>query len=459
MNFKKYKNKIPQPSNNINNISIKNFGRDLTNLFNNNNKNVYIKKTPKDMKNIYNSKSLRNSFNKKNINHFYSKENLYKNYINNKINNTLIPNETSQFNISNFNEKILINKFSLNESKILKQNDNNNINIDKINIINKHKRINSYNKNNITYQPNHNKSKSFSHIENKNNNKNIIKNNTINLYYQKNIIDNNKFYLLLSKNITPQIPIEYLNDIYLNLLNEIYHEFPINNYLNNTQSEINITMRSILIDWLIDVHLKFNFFPNTLFITVNIIDKFLSIKNCSKKFLQLIGISALMISCKFNEIEIPKIEDFIYITDNAYTINQVKKMEYEILKILKFKICFPTMLNFFEILSENFNFDKIKFLMGNFLMENFLIDFKSIKYNGSIIACAITYIIMKFYKEKNYKESYDKKYFIGKEKDIKDCAKDICLWIDNINKTEYKSVQKKYMKNEFGRITYIIQGK
>ena len=458
MNFKKYKNKIPQPTNNINNISIKNFGRDLTNLIYDKNKNIYIKKTPKDMKYIYHSKSLRNSFNKNNINHFYSKENLYKNYINNKI-NTLIPFESHQFNISNFNDKKLIHQFSLNESKILKQEDNNNNNNDiKINL-NKHKRTNSYNIKNITYQPNHIKSKSFSHIENKNNNQNIIKNNTINLYYQKNILNNNKVYLFISKNISPQIPNEYLNDIYLNLLNEIYHEFPINNYLNNIQSEINMTMRCILIDWLIDVHLKFNFHPNTLYITVNIIDKFLSIKNCSKKFLQLIGISALMISCKFNEIEIPKIEDFIYITDNAYTINQVKKMEYEILKILKFKICFPTMLNFFEILSENFNFDKIKFLMGNFLMENFLIDFNSIKYNGSVIACAITYIIMKFYKEKNYKESYDKKYFIGKEKDIKECAKDICLWIDNIYKTEYKSVQKKYMKKEFGRITYVIQGK
>lgn len=46
-------------------------------------------------------------------------------------------------------------------------------------------------------------------------------------------------------------------------------------YYMNHQPEINDKMRSILVDWLIEVHLKFKLLPETLFITVNIIDRFL----------------------------------------------------------------------------------------------------------------------------------------------------------------------------------------
>lgn len=34
-------------------------------------------------------------------------------------------------------------------------------------------------------------------------------------------------------------------------------------------------MRAILIDWLVDVHLKYRMIPETLFITVSLIDKYL----------------------------------------------------------------------------------------------------------------------------------------------------------------------------------------
>jgi hypothetical protein len=41
------------------------------------------------------------------------------------------------------------------------------------------------------------------------------------------------------------------------------------------QNDINEKMRAILVDWLIEVHLKFKLLPETLFLTVNIIDRYL----------------------------------------------------------------------------------------------------------------------------------------------------------------------------------------
>jgi G2/mitotic-specific cyclin-B, other len=77
-------------------------------------------------------------------------------------------------------------------------------------------------------------------------------------------------------------------------------------------------MRSILVDWLIEVHLKFKLLPETLFITVSIIDRFLEKVRVQKSRLQLVGVTALFIASKYEEIYPPELKDFVYITDGAY---------------------------------------------------------------------------------------------------------------------------------------------
>lgn len=78
-------------------------------------------------------------------------------------------------------------------------------------------------------------------------------------------------------------------------------------------------MRAILVDWLIEVHSKFKLQRETLFIAITIIDRFLEKIKVSKSKLQLVGVSALLIACKYEEIYPPEVKDFVYITDRAYT--------------------------------------------------------------------------------------------------------------------------------------------
>jgi cyclin B len=263
-----------------------------------------------------------------------------------------------------------------------------------------------------------------------------------------------------------QIPKEYMNKIYLNLLKE--EEAGVTpkaryNYMKE-QKEINQQMRSILIDWLIDVHYKFGFTDETLFMTVSIIDRYLSVNQISRLKLQLLGITALLIACKHEEIDLPKIGDFTYITDNAYVKDEVIQMENDVLKVLNFSLLYPSPIKFYEYLSVNFGFDKKMHLMGKYLMESFLVDIKHIKYKPSIISSACIYIVMKFFKKKNYQESYDNKFYSlitdenakYTEHDVKDCAKDICLFVDNISKTKFLSCQKKYAKPELEKVSIII---
>ena len=263
-----------------------------------------------------------------------------------------------------------------------------------------------------------------------------------------------------------QIPKEYINKIYYNLLKEEdegINPKPKYNYMKE-QKEINEKMRSILIDWLIDVHHKFRFSDETLFMTVFIIDRYLSVNQITKLKLQLLGITSLLIACKHEEIDLPKIDDFIYITDNAYVKDEVIRMENYVLKVLNFELLYPSPIKFYEYLSIYFNFDKKMHLMGKYLMESFLVDIKWTKYKPSIISSACCYIVLKFFKFKNYQESYDKKFYSlviddnskYSEHDIKDCARDICLFVDNINKTKFLACQKKYSKPELEKVSILI---
>ena len=301
--------------------------------------------------------------------------------------------------------------------------------------------------------------------ENKNNkNENQVKilENIENFeYYEESPIQ----YFNITKINNIQIPKEYINIIYYNLLKEEENDLVPKadyNYMRK-QKEINYQMRSILVDWIIDVHFKFGFTDETLFMTILIIDRYLSISQVSRTKLQLLGITSLMIACKHEEIDVPKIDDFIYITDNAYIKDEVYKMENDVLSGLNFSLLYPSPIKFFEYMSLHFDFDKTKHMMGKYLMESFLLDVKYNKYKSSTISCACTYIVMKFFKMQNYHEAYERKFFladvnreIGLEYNIKECAKDICLFVDNINRTNYQACQKKYSKPEQEKVAVII---
>ena len=94
------------------------------------------------------------------------------------------------------------------------------------------------------------------------------------------------------------------------------------------QTDINEKMRMILIDWLIEVHLKFKLLPETLFLTINFIDRYLQNNQTPRDKLQLIAVSSLLIACKYEEIYPPEISSVVYITDNAYKKEDI--LNYEI---------------------------------------------------------------------------------------------------------------------------------
>jgi len=111
-------------------------------------------------------------------------------------------------------------------------------------------------------------------------------------------------------------------------------------------------MRAILIDWLIEVHMKFKLLPETLFLTVNLIDRYIENTVIPRTKLQLVGVTAMLIASKYEEIYAPEVRDFVYITDKAYSKEEILKMECSMLATFNFNITFPSSYRFLERFSK-----------------------------------------------------------------------------------------------------------
>lgn len=246
---------------------------------------------------------------------------------------------------------------------------------------------------------------------------------------------------------------EYLDEIYINLLlDEKKFKNKINPEYFSFQKSINYKMRSILIDWIIEIHFYFKFLKKTLFQTVYIIDAYLSKKNIDKKFLQLLGVASLLISCKENEIIYPSLKKLIQLTDNAFSISELKNMEIKIMKTLNFDILSPTAEEFFEINAKFFNFSDEHMCVGEYFLKCSLIGYNMLKYNQSTIAIACGYIIMKCFNLEGTDLILKNCNFDIKEKEIKNCAKELCFLIKDLFKSSLGVVKNIYVNNIITKI-------
>lgn len=255
---------------------------------------------------------------------------------------------------------------------------------------------------------------------------------------------------------------EFSDEMYTNLiLDEKNAKLKINKNYIKQQSDINAQMRAILVDWIIEVHNQFHFKRKTLFQTILLIDLYLSLRLIQKPRLQLLGIACLLISVKANEVYYPRLEDFINITDNAYTKKELLNMEILVLKTLNFDFLFPTSEEFYSILSKNYHFNKVQHHLGEYFMDSSLIDYNMLKYKASTIAIACTYIVMKYYNINGYKDLYLCKIISGEstQKNIKECARDLCYLIKNLSKTSLTSTKIKYSSEEYDNVATLCQEK
>lgn len=125
------------------------------------------------------------------------------------------------------------------------------------------------------------------------------------------------------------------------------------NYMEKIQTDITANMRGILVDWLVEVTEEYKLIPDTLYLAVSYIDRFLSMNCIVRKRLQLLGVVSMLIAAKYEEIRLPNVDDFCCITDYTYKKSDVVKMEADVLKSLNFVMGSPTLKTFLRKFISN----------------------------------------------------------------------------------------------------------
>ena len=230
------------------------------------------------------------------------------------------------------------------------------------------------------------------------------------------------------------------------------------NYMSK-QNDINEKMRMILIDWLIEVHLKFKLLPETLFLTINFIDRYLQNNQTPRDKLQLIAVSSLLIACKYEEIYPPEISSFVYITDNAYTKEEILNYEIKILGDLEYDITYPTSLRFLEILLIKLNLSKDNIFINKMMYLIELCFSKLYFYNFTYLELVLSCCLFLYEKNLIMTQNVIKCFNLGdnynKMEKIKKCIFEIKNLVEymNENKNEFKGVRQKYSLEKYGSIS------
>lgn len=250
----------------------------------------------------------------------------------------------------------------------------------------------------------------------------------------------------------PDLPGDLYSDMYQNLHTIESVNIAKTDYMTK-QPDINSNMRAILIDWLVSIQYKMRFSGETLYITINLIDRYLEIVKISRKDLQLVGICAMLIACKYEETVVPNIKDLVYITADAYNKEQVLDMELKIVTELKFDLASVTCLRFIERYSDLLGFSQREYYLARYFSELSLLDYHFIQYKPSALASACVYLASKYRGcGANTRFQSFIPYFYN---EIKDCVLDLVRLINKYKKCSLQAIKSKYALESFFEVSLI----
>ncbi|GKU13689.1 unnamed protein product [Fusarium langsethiae] len=189
----------------------------------------------------------------------------------------------------------------------------------------------------------------------------------------------------------PLMVAEYANEIFEYLRDLECKSIPNPQYMSH-QDDLEWKTRGILVDWLIEVHTRFHLLPETLFLAINIIDRFLSEKVVQLDRFQLVGITAMFIASKYEEVLSPHVENFKRIADDGFSEAEILSAERFVLSTLNYDLSYPNPMNFLRRVSKADNYDIQSRTIGKYLMEISLLDHRFMAYRPSHVAAGAMYL-------------------------------------------------------------------
>lgn len=251
---------------------------------------------------------------------------------------------------------------------------------------------------------------------------------------------------------SPQLVAQYINQILQHTLAcEERDVKPYTEYML-AQRDINARMRAILVDWLVDVTLKFRMQPQTLFMTVALIDRYLSSHEVPRTRLQLVGVTALMIIGKYEEIYPPTVKDYVSVCDNAYAKEEILAMESEMLLAFNFDLNKTCSFVFLELFHQKNAIDERSFAFCRYLLETALLDMAHLRFSSAMLAAGAIFLVNKIFKREAWPGALEVATGIP-EGTAKACAKEIFDMMGRVESTSLTALKRKFADSAYFEVS------
>lgn len=234
---------------------------------------------------------------------------------------------------------------------------------------------------------------------------------------------------------------------------------PSPNYMSK-QTDINAKMREILIDWMVEVQIKFKLKTETLYLSIHLLDRFLERRAVNRNKLQLVGCTALLLASKYEEIYAPEINDFVCISDRAYTKEQILAMEGIMLNALGFNLTVPLACNFIQFYAKQAatllrlneeQTDALTYLTYYFT-EITLQNYTFLSFMPSVISASALYLAVHTLNMSWNSSLTSLINMMPNHPTVQACCMEIIKMIEASNTSKYKAVKKKYSQPKFAEV-------
>lgn len=251
---------------------------------------------------------------------------------------------------------------------------------------------------------------------------------------------------------------EYAVEIYENLRVGECQRRPLCSYMESVQTDVNPAMRSILVDWLMEVGLEYRLSSDTLFTSVAFIDRFLSLKDVKRNKLQLVGITSMLVASKYEEIYAPQVDEFCFITDNTYNREEVLNMEKDLLRLLEFDLTQPNTKTFLrryiKAASAEISLDVVFEFLVSYLAELTLMDYSLLKFLPSQIAASCI-VLGLFLLDKPVWSGTLAHYSSYVPSDLRECVEAIHELFLHAKTSQLPASREKYASPKYGSVSLL----
>jgi hypothetical protein len=214
-------------------------------------------------------------------------------------------------------------------------------------------------------------------------------------------------------------------------------------YMTDVQNDVKDVMRSILVDWLVEVCFEFHLLPETLYLAVGITDRALTKIVIPRKKLQMIGVTSLFIAAKYFEMEPPSVEEFVFITDNTYRKDEILQMESHILNCLEFNLTVVTCYDFLDHFLKASGANDLVSDLAHFLSELTLQDYVMLSFLPSTIAASCVTLALFSLNSPNWTPILQK-YTGYRGPELSDCIAAILRLYQELDSSPLSAIKAKY---------------